>query len=221
LVRGSTSADEVRRYYDDQAATYDTTLAGWGYDAPAHVAGLVMGALEGDGAALTLLDAGCGTGLAGRALVDAGFRGRLLGVDLSRSSVALARGRGIYAEVVEGDLHHPLPYADDSVDGVVCVGVLTYVPDVEGIWAEFCRVTRPGGIVALTQRHDVWVERDCNAVLHSLEASQRWSVTHLSPPSSYLPSNTDFGDDILVRYLVARVRDGGQPVRWATTSPRN
>jgi predicted TPR repeat methyltransferase len=206
LVRGSTSADEVRRYYDDQAATYDTTLSGWGYEAPAHVAGLVMGALAGDGAALTLLDAGCGTGLAGQALLAAGFRGRLLGVDLSPTSVLLARERGIYAEVVEGDLHQPLPYPDDSVDGVVCVGVLTYVPDVAAIWGEFCRVTRSGGVVALTQRHDVWVERECNAVLHSLEQSQRWSVSHLSPPSSYLPSNTDFGDEILVRYLVARVR---------------
>ena len=44
---GSTSADEVRSYYDDQAATYDTTLDSWGYDAPANVARLVMGALDG------------------------------------------------------------------------------------------------------------------------------------------------------------------------------
>ncbi len=207
LVRGSTSADEVRSYYDDQAATYDTTLDSWGYDAPANVARLVMGALDSHGDGLTLLDAGCGTGLAGQALVDAGFAGHLLGVDLSASSVALARRRGIYDDVVEGDLHDPLDHADDSVDGVVCVGVLTYVPDVAAIWGEFCRVTRPGGVIALTQRHDVWLERGCGAVLHELERSSRWTVVHLSPPSSYLPGNTDFGDEILVRYLVARVRD--------------
>ena len=36
LVHGSTSPDDVRRYYDDQAATDDTTLASWGYEAPAR-----------------------------------------------------------------------------------------------------------------------------------------------------------------------------------------
>ena len=81
------------------------------------------------------------------------------------SSVALARRRGIYDDVVEGDLHDPLDHADDSVDGVVCVGVLTYVPDVAAIWGEFCRVTRPGGVIVLTQRHDVWLERGCGDVL--------------------------------------------------------
>ena len=116
-----------------------------------------------------MLDAGCGTGLAGQALRDAGFGGRLLGVDLSPDSVALAVGRGIYDEVVVGDLQQPLPYDDDSVDAVVCVGVLTYVPDVAAIWGEFCRITRPGGVIVLTQRDDIWRERRCNDVLHDLE----------------------------------------------------
>jgi predicted TPR repeat methyltransferase len=206
LARGSTASDDVRRYYDDLAASYDATLDSWGYAAPVHVAQLVMAALDGSGGGLTVLDAGCGTGLAGQALRDAGFAGRLLGVDLSPSSVALAAERGIYDEVVEGDLQGPLAYADHSVDLVVCVGVLTYVPDVAGIWGEFCRVTRPGGMVALTQRHDVWAERRCDDVLHDLERRGRWAVLHLSPPSSYLPGNAAFGDEILVRYLVARVR---------------
>jgi predicted TPR repeat methyltransferase len=153
-----------------------------------------------------VLDAGCGTGLAGQALRDAGFEGRLIGVDLSPDSVALAVARGIYDEVAVGDLQQPLPFGDDSVDAVVCVGVLTYVPDVAAIWSEFCRITRPGGVIALTQRDDIWRERRCNDVLHDLERERRWTVFHLSPPASYLPGNADFGDAIRVRYLAARVR---------------
>jgi SAM-dependent methyltransferase len=141
-----------------------------------------------------------------KALRDAGFDGRLLGVDLSPDSVALAVARGVYDEVVVGDLQQPLRYDDDSVDAVVCVGVLTYVPDVAAIWNEFCRITRPGGVIVLTQRDDVWRERRCNDVLHDLEREGRWTALHLTPPASYLPHNADFGDEIRVRYLMARVR---------------
>jgi predicted TPR repeat methyltransferase len=205
LVSGATSSDEVRGYYDELARTYDTTLAGWGYDAPSHVADLLTRWMPAD-TARTVLDAGCGTGLAGEALRDARFGGELLGVDLSPDSVALARSRGIYTEVVLGDLQEPLPYRDGTVDAVVCVGVLTYVPEVAAIWGEFCRVTRPGGVIVLTQRADIWRERRCNDVLDDFERQGRWSVVHLSPPASYLPGNADFGDEILVRYLAARVR---------------
>lgn len=205
LVSGSTAADEVRRYYDAQAATYDTLLTSWGYDAPVRAATLLMQTIAGDGPR-TVLDAGCGTGLAGRALRAAGFHGALLGVDLSPDSVALAAERGIYDEVVVGDLQQPLAYTDAAVDAVMCVGVLTYVPDVAAIWGEFCRVTRAGGVIVLTQRDDIWHERRCNAILDTLERDGRWVAVHLSPPASYLPRNADFADEILVRYLAARVR---------------
>jgi predicted TPR repeat methyltransferase len=206
LVSGSTSIDEIRGYYEALAASYDATLASWGYDAPWHSAALLLASLGGDGASQTVLDAGCGTGLAGQALREAGFGGRLLGIDLSPESVALAIERGIYDAVVVGDLQQRLAYDDDSVDGVVCVGVLTYVPDIAAICGEFCRVTRPGGAIVLTQRDDIWRERRCNGVLHDLERDGRWAVTRLSPPASYLPGNADFGDEIRVRYLAARVR---------------
>jgi hypothetical protein len=61
-------------------------------------------------------------------------------------------------------------------------------------------------MIVLTQRVDIWTERACNDVLDRFEHEGRWAVVHLSPPASYLPGNADFGDDILVRYLAARVR---------------
>ena len=212
LVQGSTSPGAVRQYYDQQADTYDALLASWGYEAPVAAARLLLQHLAVDvdghveGGAGVVLDAGCGTGLTGRALRDAGYGGRLSGIDLSPPSVELASASGAYDDVSVADLQQqPLPAADDSVDGVVCVGVLTYVPDVAAIWGEFCRITRSGGTVVLTQRDDVWNERGCTAILHELERARRWTVVHLSPPTSYLPGNPDFGDSILVRYLAARV----------------
>ena len=79
--------------------------------------GQAVRTLPAGGAPQTVLDAGCGTGLAGQALRDAEFGGRLLGVDLSPDSVSLAI-RGVYGDVAVGDLQQPLEYDDDSVDGV-------------------------------------------------------------------------------------------------------
>jgi SAM-dependent methyltransferase len=204
LVAGSSEVDDVRRYYDDLAGDYDSTLTSWGYDAPARVAELLLGAgTEPPGA---VLDAGCGTGLSGMALRDAGFAGRLVGIDLSPDSVTLASARDVYDEVVIGDLQQPLPYEDGAFGGVVCVGVMTYVPDVRAVWGEFVRICRPGATIVCTQRADMWEARDCTAIVHEFEEAGRWAVHHLSPPAPYLPDNPDFSDAILVRYLAARVR---------------
>jgi predicted TPR repeat methyltransferase len=206
VTGGGASLDDVRRYYDELPADYDVTLARWGYDAPDVVARHILAGLPADTAASTVLDAGCGTGLAGLALRQAGFAGRLLGLDVSVPSLTTAERRSAYDELGIGDLNQPLPVGTDAVDGLVCVGVMSYVPDVAAAWAEFCRVVRPGGTIVLTQRDDVWRQRRCTGVVQALERELRWVITRLSPPSSYLPGNPDFGDRILVRYLAARVR---------------
>jgi predicted TPR repeat methyltransferase len=203
---GGASPDVVRRYYDELPPDYDDTLARWGYDAPQLVASHALAGMPTDTAALTVLDAGCGTGLTGLALRQAGFAGRLIGVDVSQPSLTTAERRSVYDELAIADLNRALPLAAAAVDGLVCVGVMSYVPDVAAAWREFCRVVRPGGTIVLTQRDDVWRERGCSGVLATVERERRWVVTHLSPPSSYLPGNPDFGDEIRVRYLAARVR---------------
>jgi len=62
LKQGSTSSGEVKKIYDDWADSYDKTLESWDYRAPAHAAELLRAAIPADS---VLLDAGCGTGLAG------------------------------------------------------------------------------------------------------------------------------------------------------------
>ena len=206
LASGGTSSEDVLAYYESLASDYDATLDSWGYTAPQRAADLLLSALRSDSTDRHMLDAGCGTGLVGRALRDAGFTGRLSGIDVSPQSLQLAHRRGVYDELGEGDLQRPLTAEDDTYDGVVCVGVLTYVPDVLAAWAEFCRVVRPGGAIVCTQRDDLWRSRRTDAALHALEADARWTVTHLSGGQPYLPDHADFGDEILVRYVVARVR---------------
>lgn len=202
LVAGSTDPQEVAVFYDRWAARYDADLNDWSYKSPAVVARL---ATQHAPAAKKILDAGCGTGLSGRALRDAGFEGDLHGVDVSEQSLAIARSTGAYSSVGFADLQQPLEFADDSFDALVCVGVMTYVPEVESCWRDFCRVVSPGGVIVVTQRTDMWESRACADVVDRLVADGTWSTIWLSDPEQYLPGSDEWDDEIGVRYVVARV----------------
>ncbi len=203
LTAGPTDPDEVRAFYDDWANRYDSDLAEWDYRAPSRIAGLL--AEYGDLSA-GVLDAGCGTGLSGRALRDAGFEGPIVGVDVSASSLDVAAESGVYTQVQTASLNGRLPFDDGSFGALACIGVLTYVPDVEAVWREFCRLVGSGGVVAFTQREDTWIERDCAAALDRLTAEGLWSPLEVSEPEPYLPGLDDEMGDIGAHYVICRVR---------------
>ena len=151
-----------------------------------------------------MLDAGCGTGLAGAALAAEGFR-NITGLDISAESVKLALGRGVYESVHEGDLQQPLPFADKSFDALTCVGVLTYVEEVSATFRDFCRLVRPSGHIVFTSRDDLYFERNYDALTASLVQAGSWRELHRSAPGPYLPNNEEFGDSIRVIYCAFEV----------------
>lgn len=202
LVSGTSDPAEIVRRYDAWAASYDGELAEWSYEAPDVVAASVVGRGIVDG---IVLDAGCGTGLVGRALRRAGYGGEVEGIDASPQSLEIARHSGEYSSLAVADLQQPLGFDDDRFDGLTCVGVMTYVPDVEACWREFARVVRRGGVIALTQRDDLWAVRGCQNVIDRLVADGSWSAVEVTDSRPYLPGNADFGDEIGVRYVVAQV----------------
>lgn len=194
----SQKSDDVAEYYDDWAEDYDQTLARWRYEAPDQAAARLRAALDADS---VILDAGCGTGLTGKALAGAGF-GTIDGMDVSRRSLAVAEKLGVYRSLEHVDMQKlPLPCRDDSYDGLVCVGVLTYVPDSSAILEEFCRIVKPGGVMILTQRSDLLVERDFPATLEALRREGRLNEAQVSEPMPYLPENEEFRDEIKVHYI--------------------
>ncbi len=112
----------------------------------------------------------------------AGFEGAIYGIDLSTRSLRVAERTGDYDTLQAGDLQEPLDVADDSVDVLLCVGVMTYVPDVETAWRDFARVVRPGGLVVVTQREDLWETRDCRGAVDRLSADGVWTPTRGDRP---------------------------------------
>lgn len=118
------------------------------YERPASLA------LVGDVAGLDILDAGCGSGICTEKLARAG--GHIRAFDVTPEMTALARARcaGLDVDIQEGDMSKPLDWiADGRVDGVLCSLALDYVKNLQPVFAEFHRVTRPGGWLVFSMGH--------------------------------------------------------------------
>lgn len=201
LVQGTTDPDEVADRYDEWAETYDDDLDSWSYRAPAVVAETVV-TRHPD--ARSVLDVGCGTGLVGKALRARGCAARIVGLDISQASLRIARRTGAYDALERADLQQPLDVDDDSVDALVCAGVMTYLPDVEAAWREFARVVRPGGVVVVTQREDLWEPRRCQEVVDRLATEGVWTPLDVEGPAPYLPQASGDLAGLGCYYLVAQ-----------------
>jgi SAM-dependent methyltransferase len=103
----------------------------------------------------TLLDAGCGEG---RHCFGALERGaRVVGLDLDRDSLRPAVGGlrtrgeelGSLGAMIQGNTFH-LPFRDESFDKVICSEVMEHVHDYTAVAHELARVTRRGGMLAVT-----------------------------------------------------------------------
>ena len=190
--------------YDAWASDYDRELAAWGYEAPTRAAEFLARHLD-DSAGARVLDCGCGTGMTGVALREAGFAGPLVGFDMSTASLDVAREKRIYADLQPVDLNGPLPLENDSIDGILCVGVLTYV-DQTPLLREWMRVLRPGGVAVFTCRQDFWDSRDFEGSLGTLEAEGSLKRVEVTGPMPYIPGNPEFGTKVQIRYgIVAAV----------------
>ena len=106
-------------------------------------------------AARTVLDLGCGTGVAARAIARRpGFAGTVVGLDLSAHLVAGARqlataeGVGDRVRFRVGDTRR-LDLPDAAFDAVVAHTLISHVDDPRAVLEEARRVVEPGGLVGL------------------------------------------------------------------------
>ncbi len=100
----------------------------------------------------SVLDAGCAAGAHAAWLLDRGSD--VTGIDLSAAMVAAATERcGGRGRFLRADLSRPLPFADDTFDGVLCSLALHYVRDIRPPLAELARVLRSSGWLVLSLDH--------------------------------------------------------------------
>jgi SAM-dependent methyltransferase len=101
--------------------------------------------------ARTILDLACGTGTLAHEILEVHPGMRVLGVDISRESLLLAREHftasqraGWRVALVEASADR-LPVAEGSVDAVVMGNAIHTLPDLQRLLRETRRVLRPGG----------------------------------------------------------------------------
>ena len=149
-VRGRQRSDAgyVRHLFDQFSADYDSRMrAQLSYQAPEillELAALVMPRAHG----LTVLDLGCGTGLAGEAFVD--IAATVDGIDLSPSMIGKARARGIYRNLVVADIESALAQGAEAYDLVLAADTLVYLGDLATTFAGVARRLKSGGYFLFT-----------------------------------------------------------------------
>jgi len=102
-----------------------------------------------------VLDVGGGTGHLASRLSEVAGR-HVIGLDYSRGMLSRAVRRSTVPSWVQGDAM-TLPFADASVDAIVCTESFHWYPDQSRALHEFGRVVRPGGriyIAVVTSPHE-------------------------------------------------------------------
>lgn len=139
--------DQTRDLYNSWADTYDADLTGGGYAQPARVAAALIEA--GLDSKAKVLDIGCGTGLSGVSMVEAGFVD-IEGCDYSTGMLEVAAATGAYVRLFEADLHKPPIDAETmSYDAATVVGVFGFAHVEPVALTEMLRPIRAGGLLVV------------------------------------------------------------------------
>ncbi len=141
-------AGYVRHLFDQFSADYDLRMLGQlSYAAPQillDLAAMVMPGRE----KLSILDLGCGTGLAGLAFKP--LAARLDGVDLSPAMVEKARARHIYDDLAVADLEHALAAPGPAYDLILAADTVVYLGDLTRVFEGVRRRLTPDGFFLFT-----------------------------------------------------------------------
>ncbi|EME81503.1 uncharacterized protein MYCFIDRAFT_58956 [Pseudocercospora fijiensis CIRAD86] len=164
--------EEHIKLYDDWAAQYDADVMADAtkYVGPQMTVQAVQaanGKLDGE-----ILDAGCGTGLAGVALAQAGAT-VIDGIDLSPGMLKVARRTNVYRDLWPVDMLKPIQQKDNTYDIVTCVGTFTtgHVGATPAL-AELVRVLKKGGVLAATILDNLWEPEGFEAEVERLRSEK-------------------------------------------------
>ena len=196
---GLSSDAQSLALYRDWAKTYDRTmLDGLHYQSPMLIADRLAALLPQRDS--KVLDIGCGTGLAGRALAAHGFS-TIDGIDISPEMMAVARMQGGYRALVCADLNVPLPWADGAYQGAICCGTFTSGHVRANCLDEVVRVLAAGAAFAFTVKLEVWESFGFKDKLEQLQASGALDILALDADRLYANSPEADGMFCSVRRL--------------------
>ena len=158
---------DQRIVYRQWAESYDQELIEeFGYVAPQEAVNAFVHRVPDRSA--PVLDMGCGTGLAGKLLDQAGYD-HIDGIDLSPEMLEKAAALNVYRQLWEGDLTAVID-VQPIYQALICVGVFSHKPDQPFLIPKLLDCLLPGGLVIATVNGKGWREIGW---VELLEESQR------------------------------------------------
>jgi SAM-dependent methyltransferase len=140
-----------------------------------------------------ILDAGCGSG---RFMVELAKLGTVTGVELSDTSVALARERQL-GEVISGSVLE-MPFADDSFDLAVSLDVIEHLEDDLGALRELRRTIAPGGALLVTVPAYQWLWSGHDEINHHHRRYTRRALQRVAEQAGWRQVRTTYFNSLLL-----------------------
>ena len=160
----------LEKLYAEWAVDYDSDLSEvFGYASPALVANALATALT-DMPAATVLDIGCGTGLAGVSLRHHGAW-LMDGTDFSTAMLEQAGSKNLYQSLFVADVIKRIPAENGAYGAAMSSGLFTHGHVGADVLPECLRVLAPGAPFSLTVNAAFWDEGGFEAAIPALEAA--------------------------------------------------
>ena len=142
-----TEPEAMKNLYDEWSDSYDHEIKGHGYATPRRCAAALAGIA--DDPAAPLLDFGCGTGISGEALAEAGFTA-IDGCDLSENMLKVARAKNIYRELWQNDVGDPVSFAPGTYRNIAAIGVISVGAAPVGVMDKLMHALPAGGTLTFS-----------------------------------------------------------------------
>jgi SAM-dependent methyltransferase len=179
-------AEDRHWWYRGRRTVLEDVIAGIPLPAPARI-----------------LDAGCGSG---RNMVEFARHGTVTGVELSDTSVCIARSRKV-GEVIQGSVLD-MPFPTDSFDLAACLDVIEHLDDDLAAMRELRRVVAPGGSLLVTVPAYPWLWSGHDVINHHRRRYTSRSLTDVGERAGWqLVRTTHFNSLLLPVAIILRLLD--------------
>ncbi|HEV7527583.1 MAG TPA: class I SAM-dependent methyltransferase [Solirubrobacteraceae bacterium] len=150
-----------------------------------------------------ILDAGCGSG---RNMVEFARHGTVTGIELSHTSVCLAREREA-GEVVEGSVLD-MPFEPDAFELAASLDVIEHLQDDLQALRELRRVVAPGGTLLVTVPAYQWLWSGHDEINHHHRRYTRRSLQRVGEQAGWQQVRTTYFNSLLLpAAILLRVLD--------------
>jgi SAM-dependent methyltransferase len=139
-------------------------------------------------------------------MVELSRHGAVTGIELTETSVALARERGA-GEVIAGSLLE-MPFAQDSFDFAVTLDVIEHLEDDLGALRELRRTVVPGGALLVTVPAYQWLWSGHDEINHHHRRYTRGSLERVAEQAGWEQVRTTYFNSLLLpAAIILRVLD--------------